>query len=200
MYTLINGSPKVSDPNSLYFLNYVGNNLNNFNVFSLKKDNYKEILNSIKLSDVILLAFPLYVDSPTSLVLSFLDFIYDNKVNIKEKRLYTIINCGFREGEQNITAVNIIKRWCDKVGAKYSGSLLIGAGEIVGKEKYKPICRKALKKLDNFSKVIKGKDSTDDIITTMDFLGNRIYCFLANINWNKSGKRNKLKPKDIRST
>ena len=47
------------------------------------------------------------------------------------KLIYCIINCGFREGEQNITALNIVKNWCDKVLIEYSGSILIGAGEVI---------------------------------------------------------------------
>lgn len=198
MYTLINGSPKTSDSNSLFFLNYVSNVLKNFNLYNLKNDNYDEIINSVKSSDVILFAFPLYIDSPTSLMVSFMDYIYDNKINIKNKKIYSIVNCGFREGEQNVTAVNIIKRWCDKVTAIYCGSLLIGAGEIVGKEKYKYVCKNARKELENFKKVLANKDFFKDTITTMDLLNNKIYCFLANINWNKSAKRNKLKKCNIK--
>ena len=41
-------------------------------------------------------------------------YTFDNKL-ITNKNIYLIINCGFIEGEQNITALNIIKRWCDKM-------------------------------------------------------------------------------------
>ena len=89
--------------------------------------------------------------------MKFLDYLYDKKINVENKSLYTIINCGFREGEQNITALNIIKRWCEKKKILYKGSILIVAGEIVGKKQYKYICRKVLKKLHEFSLFIKNK-------------------------------------------
>ena len=198
MYTLINGSPKVSNSNSEYFLNIISKELNNYNYFEIKNNNYKDIINSIEVSDTIILSFPLYVDSPTSIMLNFLDYIIDNKISIKNKLIYVIINCGFKEGEQNITALNIIKRWCNKVNTKYNGSILIGAGEVVGKKKYKYISKKTLKELKYFSYKVRDKKYVDDIITTMDILNNKMYTFIANINWTKSCKKNNLSKKDIR--
>ena len=107
MYTLISGSPKMSKSNSLHFLNIVKEKLNKSNIFELKYHRYKDIIDSINTSNVIVFSFPLYVDSPPSLTLEFLDYIIDNNIKMNNKLVYIIINCGFREGEQNITAVNI---------------------------------------------------------------------------------------------
>ena len=199
MYTLINGSQKIKESNSLYFLNYISNYLEEYSLFDLKKDNYNNILDSIENGETIILAFPLYVDSPTSLILKVLDYIYDNKIDLTDKKFYVVINCGFREGEQNITALNIIKRWCGKVNAKYLGSLLIGAGEIVGNPFYKFITKKAHKKLHEFSVKISRNEYIDTTITTMDLLNNNMYIKLANHSWNRQGKKNKLTKKDIKS-
>lgn len=197
MYTLISGSPKPINSNSLYFLNNISKYINDFKIFELKKHKYSEIIESIEKSDVVVFALPLYVDSPTSITLSFFDYIIDNNINLDNKKIYLIINCGFREGEQNITAVNIIKNWCEKVGGIYSGSIMIGAGEIVGKPKYKFISFTALKKLNKFSKSIKFKQKVEDVITTMDLLNNKTYCYLANLSWDKKGKLNNLSKQDL---
>ena len=74
---------------------------------------------------------------------------------------------------------------------------MIWAGEIVGKEKYKFISKKALKKLDEFSNKIKLKEKTGNIITTMDLLNNKIYCYIANLSWNKKGRINNLSKQDL---
>lgn len=192
MYTLINGSPKSCSSNSSYFLKTISSYLNDYNIFELKKNKYEEILSSIYKSDVIVFAFPLYVDSPTSIMLNFFDYIIDENINISGKSIYVIINCGFREGEQNITAINVIKRWCEKVNAIYCSSILIGAGEIVGKRKYKLISLRANKNIKIFAKIIKTKQKHEDMITTMDLLNNKMYCYLANKSWRKRGKKNKL--------
>lgn len=197
MYTLISGSPKIHSSNSLYFLKKINEDLKEETIYELKNNEYSEILESITKSNVLILAFPLYVDSPTSITLKFLDYIVDNKIDLCKKQVYVIINCGFREGEQNKTAIGIIKRWCDKVNAKYSGSLLIGAGEIVGKEYYKFISRSALKKLKEFKQIIINRDITKDIITTMDLFNNKMYCYFANYSWNKKCKKYNLSKEDI---
>lgn len=198
MYTLINGSPKPINSNSMYFLKVIGSFLDNFKIFDLKKKKYENIIESIIQSDTIVFAFPLYVDSPTSITLSFLDYIFDQKIDLNNKKVYVVINCGFREGEQNLTALKIMKQWCKKVNAIYSGSILIGAGEIVGKEKYRLVSKKALKNIKKFTTNIKLKKENFDIITTMDYLNNQGYCYLANLSWTKRGKENNLSEVDLR--
>lgn len=197
MYTLISGSPKFNLSNSMYFLNIVKDKLKECNIHELKNNKYEEVINDINNNDVLVLAFPLYVDSPTSVVLKFFDYIIDNKISLNNKLVYVIINCGFREGEQNLTALNIVKRWCEKAGVTYSGALLIGAGEVVGKKEYKFLSKNVMKELNNFIKKIKSNQNVGDIITTMDLLNNRMYCYIANLSWDKKGKRNNLSKKDL---
>lgn len=192
MYIPINGSQKNHKSNSRYFLDYISKYLDDYNIYDLKYDGFNEIVDSIINTDTIVLAFPLYVDSPNSLTLKLLDYIYDNNIDLSSKKLYVIINCGFREGIHNITALNIIKNWANKVNINYSGSMLIGAGEIVGKEEYSYITSISTNKLKKFSKCIKDNRISKDIITTMDLLTNRVYCMFANHSWTKKGKINNL--------
>lgn len=198
MYTLISGSPKPKNSNSLYFLKNISRKLDDYKLFELKHKKYEDILENIKKSDTIIFAFPLYVDSPTSITLAFLDYIIDKKIKFENKLIYVVINCGFREGEQNITALSIIKSWCKKVNATYCGALLIGAGEIAGKEEYKLVSKKALKKLNKFTQKIQAKEKSNDIITTMDYINNNFFCYIANKHWKKKCKNNGLTDKDIR--
>lgn len=197
MYTLINGSCKPSSSNSLKFLNEVSEFLDKYVIYDLKKDKYNIILDNINISDTIIIAFPLYVDSPPSLILEFFDYIIDNKITFDGKKMYVIVNCGFREGEQNITSLNIVKNWCDKVLMEYSGSILIGAGEVVGNSKCKLISKNAIKNLKHFSSKIALKENSNDMITSVDYLNNNMYCMFANYFWHKKCRKNKLKKNDI---
>ena len=198
MYILINGSQKTKISNSRYFLDYVSNYLDDYNTYDLINHNFTDIISSINKSDTIILAFPLYVDSPNSLTLQLLDYIYDNNIDLANKNLYVIINCGFREGTHNITALNIIKNWAKKININYKGAILIGAGEIVGKKKYNYITSIATNKLKKFSKCIKDNQTTKDIITTMDLLTNRLYIMFANKSWTKQGKKNNLSKTELK--
>lgn len=192
MLTLINGSPKVKASNSYYFLKKISNE----KILNLKFE-FQKVIDRVLISDTIVLAFPLYVDAPPSIVLEFLDYIIDNNIDLSSKKIYVIVNCGFREGEQNITAINIIKNWCRKVKIEYMGSLMIGAGEIVGKRKYRFISTKALKKLNLMKEYIESSKYFDDNITTMNFLNSKMYCSLANFNWFRQCKKNGLSKDDV---
>ena len=198
MYTLINGSQKTKISNSRYFLDYISNYLDDYNTYDLMNHNFTDVINSIIKSNTIILAFPLYEDSPNSLTLKLLDYICDNNIDLSNKELYVIINCGFREGTHNITALNIIKNWANKVNIEYKGAIIIGAGEIVGKKEYSYITSIAMSKLKKFSNCIKNNTFTKDVITTMDLLTNRMYIMFANASWNKQGKKNKLSKKDLK--
>lgn len=200
MFTLINGSPRNNRSNSKYFLSFIEQKLDNYNLFYINKDKFCTILDSISISDAIVFSFPLYVDSEPSSLLSFMDYIIDNNIDISNKKVYAVVNCGFLEGEQNITAIEIIKRWCYKTNTIYSGSILIGAGEIVGKKKYQLITKKALKKLNIFAENVLNQKEFDDIITTMSFMNPRLYCTLANISWSKNGRKNGLSNDELRMT
>ncbi len=180
MHVLINGSQKSKSSNSEYFLEYISKNINECTIFSLKKDSYKNIISSIKESENVVMAFPLYVDSPNTVTICFLDYIYDNNITIN-KNIYVVINCGFREGEHNITALNIIKNWCKKVHANYCGAVLIGAGEVAGNKKYQFISKKVFKCLNKLSNDIENNIVSKDMITTVSLLNNKLYCMIANI-------------------
>ena len=192
MYTLINGSPKNKSSNSRYFLDYISKYLYDYKLHDLKITNYLEILKDIDNSLGVVLAFPLYLDSPNSVTLAFLDYIFDKKIDLNNKRIYFIINCGFRESEHNLTAINIMKSWCLRVNARYSGAVLIGAGEIVGKKKYRFLSNKTFKILREFSDVIANDKETSEYITTLDLLNNKLYCKIINYLWNKKAKLNNL--------
>ena len=197
MYTLINGSQKNRDSNSLHFLKQIKKELDTSQLFNLKTDLFLKIKKSILSSDVLVLAFPLYVDSPNYITIKFLDYIHDKSISLENKKVYVIINCGFREGHHNITALNIIKCWCKKVNADYYGALLIGAGEVVGKTKYKFISKKAMKSLKQFCVCIKAKEKNPDIITTMDLFNNKLFSLIANLSWNRQALKNGLSKEDI---
>lgn len=67
MYILISGSPKPTNNNSMHFLKIISSHLENYKIFELKKDKYEAIIDNIKNSDVIVIAFPPEFDTSTFL-------------------------------------------------------------------------------------------------------------------------------------
>ena len=72
---MIDGSPKVSKSNSEYFLSILSNFIESKDIVKYrlsKKLDYEKIISNIKNIDILVIAFPLYVDSLPSHVLDFL--------------------------------------------------------------------------------------------------------------------------------
>lgn len=190
MKLYINGSPKLTNSNSNYFLNKLSPK---DKIKFVYKDKFSEILKSIKKIDTIILAFPLYVDGPPNKVIELFEYIKNNKINIKNKKIYTIINCGFWEAKQNRTASLIVEDFAINNGAKYMGSFNIGAGEIIGKCDKKKIYRLVslsfLIKIRKFkARINKGKKVT--LETTIRPMTKRLYVYLANCSWKKQMIKN----------
>lgn len=184
MNIFINGSPRIYESNTDVFLIDAKNQEDR--IYYLYKDNFEDIINKIYESDNVILAFPLYVDSPTSKTLEFFEYISENRINLSNKNLYVIINCGFLEYEHNETALRIVKCFCKNNGINYKGSFLIGAGEIIGKKN-----DILINKLVSFPYDLKIKDFKNkinqnqnvDIRFTVPLLSKSLFILIANYYW-----------------
>jgi multimeric flavodoxin WrbA len=103
---------------------------------SMKTDKgCKDLLSSVDHSDILILAFPLYVDSLPSLVTKALEMISEHREsqeNPKRHQFVAISNCGFPEAYQNDTALAISRRFAREKEMQWVGSLGVGGGEPIG--------------------------------------------------------------------
>lgn len=190
MRLYINGSPRLEGSNSNFFLNKIKDKEK---IKYLYRDNFDNILKNINNIDTIILSFPLYVDAPPSGVIEFMEYIDNNNIDISNKNIYTIINCGFWEAKHNKTADLIMENFANKHMANYKGSFLIGAGEIIGKCNkvwlYKLVSISFLFKIKRFKSYINNNDGIK-LETTIRPMWKRLYVFMANINWKRQMIRN----------
>ena len=192
MKLFINGSPKLDKSNSFYFLSMINDNNK---IKFLYKDSFDDILRDINKINIIIFSFPLYVDGSPNKVIEFMEYIKNNKINIKDKKIYCIINCGFFEARQNEVAALIIKDFAINNKAKYMGSFNIGAGEIIGNQNVKNLYK--LISIPFYFKIKKFKNSINKglkvcLNTTIRPMSKKLYVFLANISWRKKMKENKI--------
>ncbi|MCI8719077.1 MAG: hypothetical protein HFH64_13220, partial [Lachnospiraceae bacterium] len=106
-----------------------GNEIITYNV--CKTDFSKTQFSQIQSSEVLIFAFPLYIDSINSLLLRFLIELQKREFRNKNINVYCIINNGFYEGRQNHVAADIMKNWCKAAGLIYGQTLGVGAGEML---------------------------------------------------------------------
>ncbi|MFO7460144.1 MAG: NAD(P)H-dependent oxidoreductase, partial [Desulfatiglandales bacterium] len=92
----------------------------------------KELLSLFAQADLVVPAFPLYVDSLPALVTQALEVLYAGRSDLMEsgtRRIFPIVNNGFPEAYQNAPALAICRNFAEKTGMIWAGSLALGAGE-----------------------------------------------------------------------
>jgi multimeric flavodoxin WrbA len=160
---------------------------------------YKEI----GASEVIVLGFPLYVDSIPSTMLKMLIALEEHikKEDVQDIMVYTIINNGFYEGRQTHIAFEIIQNWCERAGVQFCGGIGQGAGEMIGATKNTPINKGPFNNLGReltlLAKTIELKEPFG-IKYLSPYFPRFLWRFMAKHTfWNSLAYKNKLKKKDI---
>jgi hypothetical protein len=83
-------------------------------------------------ADLIVLAFPLYVDCLPTLTIKALEDIATHRAmkgHRAGQRLVAIVNCGFPEADQNETALAICRQFAQEADFEWAGGLALGAGQ-----------------------------------------------------------------------
>ncbi|HUH96087.1 MAG TPA: NAD(P)H-dependent oxidoreductase, partial [Anaerolineales bacterium] len=93
----------------------------------------RAMLEAVEAADLVVLAFPLYVDSLPSPVMDALERIASQRAcrdRTAPAQLWAAIsNCGFPEPDHNATALAICANFARLKGFQWAGSLALGAGQ-----------------------------------------------------------------------
>lgn len=204
---LINGSPKIKNSASSCLLSelktFLEHDNNTISEYYFRKPQLStKEMEQLAECNVLVFAFPLYVDGIPSHLLNCLIQMERFFSIIKEKDIivYSLVNCGFYEGHQNALAIEIMKNWCEKTELKWGQGIGIGAGGMITSLKDVPIGQGPKKNLglafEKLTNNILRHESGDDIFITAN-LPRIIYKFAAEMGWRKSIKANGLRRKDL---
>ncbi|TLU88660.1 MAG: NADPH-dependent FMN reductase [Chlorobium sp.] len=137
--TVLVGSPRMVKSTSAALGGYIAERLEEHGVrtetFQLYKvsgnpDRTRAMLESIDKTDLVLLAFPLYIDSIPAPVLSIMRTIKEHRQNkAVNGRFAAIANCGFIEAQHNENALASCAVFAKQSGFNWMGSVSIGGGE-----------------------------------------------------------------------
>ena len=170
---------------------------------------YEYLLSSVDRSDILILSFPLYVDSLPSLVTKALEMIWEHRRSLdnpNKQQFVAISNNGFPEAHQNDTALEICHHFAIETGMEWAGSLGVGGGEAIGFMS-KLLREKSLKKLGFISRnERKSLDSIAEFLSNSaiipaevtDLRTNRpmpkwLYVLVGTLFvWRREAKRNKV--------
>ncbi len=94
----------------------------------------QELLTAVEQTDLLILAFPLYVDSLPYLVINALELIAAHRQTQRgphSTRFVALANCGFPEADQNETALAICQEFARQSGLDWAGGLALGQGGVL---------------------------------------------------------------------
>ncbi len=88
------------------------------------------LLEAVDRADLVILAFPLYVDTLPYLVTSALEQMAEHRRGLGEtaQQLVAIANCGFPEAHHNDMALAICRRFAQEARFEWAGGLALGMG------------------------------------------------------------------------
>jgi len=83
--------------------------------------------------ELLVLAFPLYVDSLPAAVIQLLERLAPRRPEAgPPPSLLAIVNCGFPGAYHNRLALAICEQFCREAGWRWAGGLAMGGGEVLG--------------------------------------------------------------------
>ncbi len=136
---LLVGSPRTKKSTSASLGEYLfeqlaegGVETQTFQVYTSLNSSVKmnEIFSAIDGADLVVLAFPLYVDTLPAPVITLLERIaIHRKTNPTSARFAAIANCGFPEAHHTDNALAICAEFARQNGLGWLGGLALGAGE-----------------------------------------------------------------------
>jgi len=214
---LLIGSPKGEDSTSVSLGNYLISKLEEFGIQTEKafihrivnrEEKIQSLFEMIDRADLIILSFPLYIDSLPAPIIKAMELIKDERDRIKSKKpkdFIAIVNNGFPEAFQNATAIHICRIFAKDCGFVWKGGVMIGGGGAINGiplQERGGMVRNVIKGLDIAAYALKdGNDIPQEAIdlASKKFIPTIMYNKFGNLGWRlqarKHGAQKKIKDK-----
>ena len=159
----------------------------------------QEYLRTVYMADLVVLAFPLYVDALPFPVVKVMEFLAEHRKETtppKKTLLMAISNCGFPEAEHNETALAICRRFAGEAGFVWAGGLALGGGGAIGGKPLESLggmVRKIRKSLDLAAAALaQGKAVPQEAVNLMarPLVPSWLYVLIAELGWRSEARKN----------
>ncbi|MFX1411532.1 MAG: NAD(P)H-dependent oxidoreductase [Promethearchaeota archaeon] len=159
-----------------------------------REEKIQSLFEMIDKADLIILTFPLYVDSLPAPVIKAMELIKEERDQLeskKSKNFIAISNNGFPEGFQNSTAHQICRIFAEDCGFIWKGGLALGQGGSIGGIPLLErggMVRNVVKGLDITAQALtEGKEIPQEAIDLFSkkFIPNSLYNMIVNLGWRR---------------
>lgn len=197
----INGSPKASGSLSSAIIkqmeSLLGVNLDTYHALRLVQgETPPETLKGIINSDVLLIVFPLYVDSLSAPLIELLTRLENTARHAAgTPQVYAVCNCGFFESEQIALALQIVERFAHRAGLSWGYGVGIGGGPMLmgmGDNWEKGPASSVHQKLKDLTTAIQDSKTGDNVFVTPIF-PRFLYKITSDMSMKIEAKRNGVK-------
>jgi hypothetical protein len=174
-----------------------------YEIIALKQymGNMSELLGILENASAIVLCTPLYVDGLPSQLIRFMETAL-REYRGESKRIYVLANMGLYESKQLVNLFDAVRQWCVRMRFSYCGGLGVSAGELVGVlMEHMPFAfgptKRIVESMNRLAAEINIGGATEDLYAEPCCFPRSLYILIANTNWNKTAKKNGLKPEDL---
>ena len=160
-----------------------------------------ELLRRMEEASAVVLCMPLYVDGLPSQLIRFLETA-EREFRGGAKRTYVLANMGLYESGQLVNLFEAVRQWCGRMGFSYCGGLGVSAGELVGVlMEHLPFAHGPTKRIaagmDALAAAIDAGAAAGEIYAGLRAFPRSLYILIANMNWNRTARKNGLRPKEL---
>lgn len=200
MTVLLNGSPKASGSNSEIFLKRLeeklGGACSRRSALKISEDTFAALCSA----DAVVLAFPLYVDALPSHLLRFLMALEEYakaRGPSQLPRFYAVSQCGFYEGSQNRSALDLLAHFCRRSGFRWCGGVGLGCAGAAGGGMPQKFQQPLNDLIGQLAEAVKRKAPLcENRYASMAF-PRWMYSLFGNLGWNSGARENGLRKKDL---
>ena len=159
------------------------------------------LLPALEEASDLVLCLPLYVDGLPSQVIRFMEWSL-GEYRGGAKRVYVLANMGLYESSQLTNLFEAVRQWCAAMGFEYLGGLGVSAGELIGALiRHTPFglgpTAAAARGVARLAEAIGAETDAGEILAGPTAFPRRLYILIANRNWNRTARKNDIRPRDL---
>jgi hypothetical protein len=169
------------------------------------EDKLRSVINKIDGSDLVILSFPLYVDSLPAPMIRFLEILNDRRKGMQrmDQRMMAVCQSGFPESHHNDYALRVCSIFARDAGFRWVGGLSVGGGGAIGRRDLQEggaMLRNLRRALDlTGAALVEGRDvpSESKELTNKGIAPPWLYNWIVNRMWKRDAMNNGVDPRRV---